>query len=127
MLLVYIALGGALGSLARYGIGGWIHSRVGAGLPWGTFVVNLTGSLLLGFLVRLLEGTAASAELRAFLTIGLLGAFTTFSTFSYETAMLVQDGEWGRALAYTLGSVALGLVGALFGFSAAAAVLRAGG
>lgn len=110
MLLVYIALGGAAGAVLRYGVGGWIHGWAGPGFPWGTFVVNVSGSFLIGLSFRWLESTAASPETRALVTIGLLGAFTTFSTYSYETVALLRDGEWGRGAAYALGSLVLGLL-----------------
>lgn len=127
MLLIYIALGGAAGALARFGLAGWVHSWAGETFPWGTLMVNLVGSLLLGLVFRFLEGIAATAELRGLLTIGFLGAFTTFSTFSFETVSILQDGEWGRAAAYAIGSVFLGLVGVFAGFYLAAALLRHGG
>lgn len=127
MLPVYIAVGGALGALARYGLAGWIHGWAGASFPWGTLAVNAAGSLVLGVAVRLLEGTAASAEVRGFIAVGLLGAFTTFSTFSYETVALLQGGEWGRAAAYALGSLVVGVAGVIVGFGLAAVILRHGG
>lgn len=123
MLVVYVALGGALGAAARYGLGGWIHSWAGSGFPWGTFAINATGSLLVGFLLRFLEGVAATPELRGFLTIGLLGAFTTFSTFSQETVALLQDGEWARAGLYSVGSLLLGLAAVFTGLHLAALAL----
>ena len=85
MMLLWIAFGGALGAVARYGLGGWVHSWMGMRFPWGTLVVNLAGSLLIGFLIRGLEGSAVAPEMRAVLTIGLLGAFTTFSAYTFET------------------------------------------
>jgi fluoride exporter len=110
MLLLSIFAGGALGALARYGLAGWIYARLGSDFPWGTLAVNLLGSLLLGVLLPLLDMQAPLTAVRGFLTVGCLGAFTTFSTFAYEAVMLVQDGEHGRALVYAVGSVALGLV-----------------
>lgn len=123
-ILVMIALGGALGAVARYGLGGWVHGWAGAGFPWGTLVVNVTGSLFLGLTVRVLEGLAAGPGWRAFLAIGVAGGFTTFSTFGYEAHALLQDGRTGAALGYVLASVVLG-VGAVFaGFLAAAWLLH---
>jgi CrcB protein len=115
MLSLYIALGGAVGALARYGLGGLIQTRTGSTFPWGTFVVNAVGSLLIGFLLRVLESVAATAETRALLTVGFLGAFTTFSTFSYEAAMLLQSRAWASAAVYTAGSVVLGLTAVVVG------------
>jgi len=125
-ILTLVALGGALGAVARYGVGGWIHVWSGAGLPWGTFGVNVLGSLLLGFSVRFLEGIASTPELRVGVTVGFLGAFTTFSTFSYETLVLLQEREWGRAALYGGGSVVLGLAGVLLGLYLGSVVLERG-
>jgi CrcB protein len=123
MLILYIALGGALGATARYSLGLWIHSWAGSAFPWGPFVVNTIGSFLLGFILRYLEGTAATPELRAMLTIGILGAFTTFSTFTYETVVLIQAGDWTRAALYSVGSLLLGLLAISGGLFLAAQVL----
>lgn len=127
MLLVWIAIGGAAGALARYGLAGWVHDLAGAAFPWGTLAVNALGSFLLGLIVRYLEAIAATPELRGALAIGFLGAFTTFSTFSYETIGLLQGGDWGRAAAYAVASLFLGLAGVVAGFALAALALRAGG
>jgi fluoride exporter len=118
-MLIYVMVGGAVGAAARYGLGGWIQDWSGSTFPWGTLVVNVSGSLLIGFSVHLLEALPVSVEMRALVTIGLLGAFTTFSTFSYETLMLAREGLWGRALAYTLGSLVLGLVAVVAGYAGA--------
>ncbi len=123
MTVLLIALGGALGAVARYALGGLVHSFAGPDFPWGTLVVNVLGSLLLGFSFRYLEASALSAEFRSFLVIGLIGAFTTFSTFSYETAAMLQDGEWSRAGLYMGGSVLLSLTAVLAGFALAAFTL----
>ena len=74
-MLLYVAAGGAVGALARYGLSGWVHRYAGAGFPWGTLAVNLIGCFLIGLSMRWLEATSASAELRTLVTIGLLGAF----------------------------------------------------
>lgn len=118
MSLVLIALGGAIGAVARYGLSGLIQERAGF-FPLGTLVVNVLGSFLLGFAFRYLEAVVVHPELRLAVTVGLLGAFTTFSTFSYEAVGLVQDGDWGRAGAYVLGSVVLGLLAVLGGLAVA--------
>lgn len=111
-----VALGGALGSLLRYGLGAWIQGLLGPGFPYSTLLVNALGSLLIGVVVRLsLEG-ALSGEARLFLAMGVLGGFTTFSTFSYETVLLLQDGEVLKALAYVGLSVVLGVFLALLGY-----------
>jgi CrcB protein len=125
--LAYVALGGALGALARYGISGWVYDRMGENFPWGTLVVNVVGCLALGLVIRWLQVSAVAPELRPFLTIGVLGAFTTFSTFSYETVALLQEGQWLRAGLYMGGSVVLGLIAMVAGMALATAFARAGG
>ena len=85
-------------SVLAIGVG---HRGVRGLLPLGTLVVNVVGSLLLGFGMQAMEAFPVSAELRTMLTIGFLGAFTTFSTFSYETVALLRDGDWTRATLYT--------------------------
>jgi CrcB protein len=124
MILLYIAVGGAVGAVARYGVAGWVQDRAGFAFPWGTLVVNVLGSLLIGFALRYLEAVRWTPELRALVTIGLLGAFTTFSTFSYETVGLLEDGEWLRAGLYAAGSVVLGLVAVYVGLMTAGYVLH---
>ena len=122
--ILSVAAGGALGAAARYGIGGWIPQATRSDFPWGTLLVNVTGSLVLGFLMVWLRTTMVSAEIRALLTVGLLGGYTTFSTLTYETAAMFQEGEWRRAGFYALGSLVLGLVALLMGMAAADALLR---
>jgi CrcB protein len=124
VLGLYIALGGALGAVARYGLGRWIHSWAGDGFPWGTFAINAIGSFLIGLSLRYLEGIAAAPELRALMTVGLLGAFTTFSTFTYDTIVLLQEGAWTRAALYALGSLAIGLLAVGSGLYLGARVLQ---
>lgn len=123
-ILLMIAFGGALGAVARYGLGGWVHGWSGASFPWGTLLVNVLGSLVLGFSVRLLEGLAADPAWRGFLAIGLAGGFTTFSTFGYEALTLLQDGRTGAAFGYMVASVVLGLSAVFAGFLAAAWLLH---
>lgn len=122
--ILSVAAGGALGAAARYGIGGWIQQVTRSDFPWGTMLVNVTGSLVLGFVMVWLRGTTASVELRALLTVGVLGGYTTFSTLSYETVTMLQEGEWRRAGLYALGSLALGLVAVIMGMAVAGALLR---
>jgi CrcB protein len=128
-MLIHIALGGVLGTLARYGLQGWVQDRLGAEtFPAGTLVVNLTGSLLLGFLARLATGsTLLAPDLRAGLTIGFCGAFTTMSTFGYESLTLLADGQHARAGAYIAASVVGCLGGIWAGSSVAGRLLHGGG
>lgn len=110
MTLVVVGLGGALGAISRYLASGWVQDLAGGFFPWGTFAVNVAGSLVLGFVLVWLQTTVSSAELRQFIAIGFLASFTTFSTFSYEAMAMMRDGEWWRAGGYTVGSIALGLL-----------------
>jgi len=117
-----IALGGAAGTLARWWLGG-LAQRYSIAFPYGTLTINVTGSLLLGFLVRYMLASPASPELRAALTIGFCGGFTTFSTFSYEAAALLESGSYARAFTYMAASVLLSLAAVFAGFAIARAVL----
>lgn len=124
MLYVWIALFGVVGTFARFGLQGLVQRAAGAGFPWGTFVVNVTGSFLVGFIARFGTGSAAlSPELRVGLLVGLCGGYTTFSTFSYETVQLLQGGAWMRGAAYAIGSVVISLAATIIGMQAAAKVL----
>jgi len=126
-LLFWIALGGALGALARYGLSGWVQESSAGTFPWGTLAVNVLGCFLLGFAFRVLQLSALSPGLRAAVTVGFLGAFTTFSTFSLEAIGLIQEERWARAAGYIGGSVALGLAALVAGLWIAAALQRPGG
>jgi len=111
-----IAAGGAAGALLRYATSTFVHHKLGTGFPWGTLAVNVTGSLAMGFLyIVLLERTALGPEWRALLLVGLLGAFTTFSTFSIETFNLLEAGSVWRAAANVGVSVILCLAAAWLG------------
>lgn len=95
MTLLWVALGGALGSILRYKIGGSVQSGSGGTFPLGTLFVNLTGAFLVGLLVTyLLERSSVSVEVRTGLLIGVLGGYTTFSSFSVQTLTLANEGQW---------------------------------
>jgi CrcB protein len=127
MLLVYVALGGVLGTLARYALGGWIQERAGTWLPWGTLTINVIGSFVLGVVVQSAQAMPIPPERRGFLTVGFCGAFTTFSTYAYETIALLQHGELARAALYALGSLAVGLLALVLGLAAGQALVQPGG
>ena len=114
------AAGGAVGALLRYWTSVAVHSRLGTAFPYGTLFVNILGSLLMGFLyIWLIERLAAGPALRAFLLIGVLGAFTTFSAFSMETLNLIEAGQPGKALLNVLISVIVCIAAAGLGIFAA--------
>jgi CrcB protein len=116
--LLLIALGGAVGAVLRYGVSTGVYRWLGQGFPYGTVVVNVTGSLAMGILyVLFLERGDLSAEWRAAVLVGLLGAFTTFSTFSIETVSLFESREHGRAIANIVLSVWLCLMATWMGVS----------
>jgi CrcB protein len=115
-----VALGAGVGGVSRYLLASAIQQRAGTAFPWGTFVVNVSGSLLLGFLLRYALATPSlSVEMRALLTTGFCGGYTTFSTYSYETAALLEDGQYSRAGLYAVASVLLALAGTIAGFALA--------
>ena len=119
-LLWYVALGGAGGSVLRLLLSEFVQGHGGGDFPLGTLVVNVTGSFLLGFLLRYtLDTTAVTPEWRALLTTGLCGGYTTFSTFSYETVALIEDGDWHRATLYATLSFVLALAATAMGVLAA--------
>ena len=111
-----IAAGGAIGALFRFWVSTGVYAMLGRGFPYGTLAVNVIGSFLMGFLfVVLNERMVASPELRAALLIGLLGAFTTFSTFSMETLNLIEQAAYTKALANMILSVLLCVAAAWVG------------
>ncbi len=123
-MIWYVALGSAAGGVVRYLLGGWIQERSGSSFPIQTLFINVSGSLLLGFIQRYaLETAAVSPEVRAMLTIGLCGGYTTFSTFSFETVRLLEEGDLRRAGLYVGLSVILSVGAAMLGISAARELL----
>lgn len=119
-LIWYVAVGSALGGVTRYAFNGLIQARGGAGFPTATLVINVSGSLLLGVIMRYaLQSGALTPEFRALTAVGFCGGYTTFSTFTFETVTLITDGEYGRASLYVGLSVVLGLAGVLAGFALA--------
>jgi fluoride exporter len=108
---IAIALGAVPGALSRFYLTRFCVQWFGPGFPYGTFIINLSGSLLMGFITTLmLSRTSLSPELRALITVGFLGAYTTFSTYALETNTLLQSGQWGKTLFYWGGSALLGVM-----------------
>jgi CrcB protein len=125
-LALFVALGGAAGSVSRYALSYLVQSRASSTFPVATLIVNVSGSLLLGFLVRYaMETQVISAEMRLMLTTGFCGGYTTFSTFSFELARLVEDGDYRRASGYAALSVVLSLLGTFAGFALARGLVAA--
>lgn len=125
-LVWYVALGSAVGGASRFALSTFLQQRATTAFPVGTLVVNVTGSLILGFILRYALGSPAiSAEMRALLTAGFCGGYTTFSTFSYETIKLVEDGDYRRASLYVVLSVVVSLAATFAGMIAAGELLAA--
>jgi CrcB protein len=125
MVYLWVAIGGALGSVARFWLGNAMAVAVGSEFPWGTLLINVLGSFVISFF-GLLTGTsqkfAVPYEARVFVTVGLCGGFTTFSSFSLQTVELVRTGQAGRAGLYVAASVILCLAACALGFFTAAAI-----
>jgi CrcB protein len=116
--LLMVCVGGFLGTGARYGLNGWIAHRFGESFPWGTLTVNVSGCFVVGLLYFVCgpdSPVIVSATARQFLLAGILGGFTTFSSFSLQTLTLLRDGQVGSACANVVASVGLGLLAAVAG------------
>jgi len=122
--LIYIALGGMTGALARYGFSRFVQLSVNQIFPWGTLFVNLSGSLVIGLFYELFDRAVIPSDLRSLITIGFLGAYTTFSTYSLETINLLREGEIRLCLTNVLLSNILGLLLVILGMYAAKLMLR---
>ena len=116
--LLLVLAGGGLGSAARYLVGVWMRTRFGEAFPWGTVTVNVVGSFLIGVIAALADDHATfGPNVRLFLIVGVLGGFTTFSSFALETVRLVEEQEPLRALLNVVGSLALTLLAAVLGLA----------
>ena len=114
--ILVIALGGALGTLSRYGLGVWISSKWNQGFPLHTFLINVSGAFLLGFLnILFIERLTISPLWRLGIGVGFLGAYTTFSTFGFEVISLLEGGSFFTAGLYTLLSILVGFTGVALG------------
>lgn len=126
MIWWYVAFGSAVGGVARVALTAFVQQQVGPNFPMGTLIVNVSGSFLLGLLFRYALGTSAiSLEVRALLTTGFCGGYTTFSTFSYDSIVLLEEGQSARAGMYVVSSVLLSLAATWLGVMAARALLVA--
>ena len=124
-ILLAVALGSGVGGVARVVLGNAVQARAAGAFPLGTFVVNVTGSLALGFLMRYtMASPTMSTEMRVMLTTGFCGGYTTFSTFSYETLTLIEAGDYRRASLYAAASVVLAIIATLVGVWIAGEMLR---
>ncbi|MGB3328692.1 MAG: fluoride efflux transporter CrcB [Thermomicrobiales bacterium] len=118
MTYVWIGLGAAIGANLRYLVGRLMATWLGAGFPWGTLTINVTGSFLIGVIATLLgERLTVPGEWRIFLVVGLLGGYTTFSSFSLEAVVLFNAGRWLAATGYILASVLLGVLACVLGIA----------
>ena len=111
MRLTLIAIFGAIGTLARYGLQGLVQVRTGGTFPYGTLLINLLGCFFLGWIGQFtINRMVISPDLRMAIAVGFFGGFTTFSSFGWETAKMIETGEWLRASTYVAASVFLGLL-----------------
>jgi CrcB protein len=125
----WVALGSALGGMSRYWLGGVVARSIGDGFPYGTLIINIIGSFIIGFFgtMTLPDGPRpASVEARLFVMVGLCGGFTTFSSFSLQTFELLRSGESIRAATYIVASVLLCLLGTVFGHALASTIVARG-
>jgi CrcB protein len=126
IVFLAVGIGGAIGSMLRYGVSVWMVDKTGPGFPWHTALINVVGSFLIGVVAVYTQSSIGFSPLiRAFAMVGILGGFTTFSTFSYDTLTLLSDGANGLALAYSAGTVILGLSAAAGGMAIARIALHA--
>ena len=118
MVYLVIGIGGVLGANARYLLSGWAANRFGTVFPYGTVIINVSGAILLGFFMAFLQDRAfVHPNYRLFLATGFCGAYTTFSTFTYESFVLMQNGSFLLAFINLFGSLAVGMIGVFLGFA----------
>lgn len=118
MNYLWVAIGGVIGANTRYVISLWAARRFGTGFPYGTFIINISGSCGLGVISTLIaQNLDENLTLSLLIATGFFGAYTTFSTFSYESLALIQDERWRLAVRNIAGSAVLGVTGALLGIS----------
>ena len=123
--VLWVGVGGGVGAITRYTLGLWIAERLGTSFPWGTWTINVTGSLAIGLLLTVLtERVVVDPAWRLLLVVGFLGGYTTFSSYTFEALTLARAGEWPFALAYVLGSNVVGLLAVALGAVVAHLVWR---
>jgi fluoride exporter len=113
--IILIAVGGSLGAVARWGLSTYISQSTNGSFPWGTLIINLTGSFLIGMFMELFDRAMIPSEWRSFITIGFLGAYTTFSTYTLESVNLLRDGELRLATVNILSSNVVGIISVVLG------------
>ncbi|MGN6730453.1 MAG: fluoride efflux transporter CrcB [Candidatus Binatia bacterium] len=117
MVYLVIGIGGVLGANARYLVTGWAANKFGTVFPYGTFIINMSGAIVLGFLMAFLQDRAfIHPNYRLFFATGFCGAYTTFSTFTYESLVLIQNGSFLLAFSNLFGSLVVGMIGIFLGF-----------
>jgi CrcB protein len=114
---LWVGVGGFVGANARYFLGVWVATRLGTTFPYGTFIINSTGSFILGLIMGILEGHVLAPAVRLTAAIGFVGAYTTFSTWTYETLRLIENGSWQLAAANAVGSLLVGIGAAIAGIT----------
>ena len=118
MTILLVGAGGFFGAITRYLVDGWVTQVLGPQFPWGTMVINVSGSFVLGLLFALaIDRTALPAAIRGPILIGFIGAYTTFSTLTLESWRLVEAGSWPQAIANLVGSIVLGMVAVVAGLA----------
>ena len=122
--VLWVGVGGGVGAIARYALGVWIAERLGTAFPWGTWIINVTGSLVIGLVLTVLTERVVDPAWRLLLVVGFLGGYTTFSSYTFEALTLARAGEWPFALAYVLGSNVVGLLAVTLGVAVAHLVWR---
>ena len=130
MLYLWVAIGGAIGSVARFWFGNVVAATVGTAFPWGTLMINVLGSFVIGFFSALTgmgDRFPLPPEARIFVTVGLCGGFTTFSAFSLQMVEMARNGQTGRAALYVAASVIICLAACTFGYWAASAINQQAG
>lgn len=124
MEYVWVGVGGLVGANARFALGRWVVDRVGETFPYGTALINVTGSVAIGVVLTVLLARGSDPAWRLLVVTGFLGGYTTFSAYTFEAVALAQQGRWGAAAVYVLGSNLVGLVACGVGIGLGRALIR---